>query len=614
MEKKHAVILVIVLLALSAVVAHLGYRAKVEIQSVVTRQFNNQQLDMAERIAGDLHDHMAFLIRSIVALSRGWKGHSGSPAESPVDFNMIFDIVSDADIVAMGRVLPDGTVMAYATGTPLAEPVGFETTAIAQWASKQTTADAIYLSNVFRAKKGRFKNRLLMMLATPISVQENDNLHLDAGALFFVVDPIGLLRRYSQPAEPNKTSHSWIIDQSGLILESAKYELVGKNILDVIRSSEKHGKFATLLHIVQSKMLVAESGLTWYDSDIDDPKNPTSRQLMAYCPAFLSPQNPKLFWSVAVTAPEQEVQSLIGTIVMREWIIVFAFQLVVFSALAVLLVLSLRWSRQLNHKVDERTNELRIAHDELTTSLNELIATQEELLRSERFAAIGEAAAHLSHEIKNPLMLIGGFAQQVMRNLELDRDDPNGKKLGIIVDEANRLEALLIEVRDFTRPNPVKLVVDDFKIVINKTIDLMASSLAEQGIALIAHIPHTPLEVAFDEAQCQQVLLNLVKNAAEALDGPGTITIDARTEDKYTIVRVSDTGPGIDSQMIKKIFIPFHTTKEHGTGLGLCVSKRIIEDHKGTISVHNKENGGAEFIIQFPDPASTVQTAELFSS
>ncbi|WP_027183836.1 ATP-binding protein [Desulfovibrio inopinatus] len=614
MEKKYAIILVFVLLALSGVVAHLGYRAKVEIQSVVTEQFNKQQLDMAERIAGDLQDHMTFLIKSITALSRGWRGLPGNAAESPVGINMIFDIVNDADVVAMGRVLPDKSVKAYATGAPLVAPFGLETDAIAGWASRQNTGDSIYLSHVFQAKTGRFKNRLLMMLATPISVVEKGETRLNAGALFFVIDPVALVHRYSQSAEPGRTSHSWVIDESGYILGSAQQELVGKNILRLMMSKEHWRHSIRLQRIVQNEMMTAGKGVTWYDYDLGNPANPVSRRLLAYCPALLSRQNPGLFWSVAVTAPEKEVQSLIGTIITREWIIVLVFQLVVFGVLAVLLVFSLRWSRQLNLKVDERTNELRIAHDKLSKSLNDLIEAQEELLRTERFAAIGEAAAHLSHEIKNPLMLMGGFAQQVMRQLKFDREDSNGKKLAIIVDEAKRLESLLVEVRDFTRPNPAKLVVGDFKEVINKTLDLMSSSLSEQGISITAHVPQTPLLVAYDEAQCQQVLLNLVKNSAEALSGPGEIAIDAQTEENSTVVTVSDNGPGIAPGMLESVFVPFNTTKEHGTGLGLCVSKRIIEDHKGTISVQNGSNGGAIFRIRFPEAYSTIQAIEKFAS
>jgi C4-dicarboxylate-specific signal transduction histidine kinase len=155
---------------------------------------------------------------------------------------------------------------------------------------------------------------------------------------------------------------------------------------------------------------------------------------------------------VAVVAPETEVYGIIQSLVVRQWLIAGAFQLVVFACLAAAIYFSLRWSRILQAEVDERTADLRRSEaevreerDKVKESMQKLMEMQEKLIRSERFAAIGEAAAYLSHEIKNPLMLIGGFAGQVEKSLS--DDNVNREKLKIIQDETRRLELMLVTLR-----------------------------------------------------------------------------------------------------------------------------------------------------------------------
>ena len=231
-------------------------------------------------------------------------------------------------------------------------------------------------------------------------------------------------------------------------------------------------------------------------------------------------------------------------------------------------------------------------------SLDKLIEMQKKLIRSERFAAIGEAAAYLSHEIKNSLMVIGGFANQVKKSISDDPD--NCRKLKIIHDEIRRLEMLLTDVRDFTRPFEPKKELKDMNFAITNTLILLKDDLKKRGILCDTLLDnHLPL-IYFDQSQIKQTLINLIKNAMEAVSDGGHLVISSLHEDGYIKISLVDNGPGMPPEVVKKIFDPFFTTKEKGTGLGLLVSRKIIEDHNGNISVQTKEGEGTTITMTLP--------------
>jgi len=231
-------------------------------------------------------------------------------------------------------------------------------------------------------------------------------------------------------------------------------------------------------------------------------------------------------------------------------------------------------------------------------SLDKLIEMQKKLIRSERFAAIGEAAAYLSHEIKNSLMVIGGFANQVEKSISDDHD--NCRKLKIIQDEIRRLEMLLTDVRDFTRPCEPKKKLRDINFAITNTLTLLKDDLKKRDILCDKFLDNRLPLICFDQSQIKQGLINLIKNAIEAMPDGGRLVISSLHEDGYIKISIVDNGPGIPSEVVKKIFDPFFTTKEKGTGLGLVVSRNIIEDHDGNISVQTKERVGTTVTITLP--------------
>jgi signal transduction histidine kinase len=255
----------------------------------------------------------------------------------------------------------------------------------------------------------------------------------------------------------------------------------------------------------------------------------------------------------------------------------------------------------LKKKIKEAKDKSQLAEEqanETRQAIDELVKTQHKLIQTERFAAIGEAASHLSHEIKNPLMIMAGFARQAQKSLP--QDCPEQEKLSIIVQEAQRLEKMLYEVRDFTRPRKVKKEPCEINKVITDTIKIFDNELKASKVDYkLDFEPNLP-EVNIDKDQIKQVLINLIKNSLEAMPDGGLLTVASLSEDRSVRIQVQDTGQGIPLDKMKSIFSPFFTTKDKGTGLGLAVTYKIIQDHGGDISVDSKPGHGAKFTFTIP--------------
>ncbi len=242
--------------------------------------------------------------------------------------------------------------------------------------------------------------------------------------------------------------------------------------------------------------------------------------------------------------------------------------------------------------------EVRLERDRVKVSIQKLVDMQDKLIRSERFAAIGEAASYLSHEIRNPLMVIGGLAGVIEESLS--DDDANRVNLEIIQREIKRLESMLTNVTDFTRPSRLKKGILDINSAIKNAMTLMENDLRNKKINCEQSLDGDLPSISFDPEQIKQVLINLLKNAAEAMPNGGKLAISSWREDGYVKVSFTDSGTGMSAKIAQKVFNPFFTTKKKGTGLGLAVSRRIMEDHGGEISLQSKKGKGTRAVISLP--------------
>lgn len=231
--------------------------------------------------------------------------------------------------------------------------------------------------------------------------------------------------------------------------------------------------------------------------------------------------------------------------------------------------------------------------------LRERRALQQKVLQAERLAVLGRMSAHISHEIKTPLMLIGGFARQVRDHLGED-PEKNRQKLDLIVAEIKRLEDFLVEVGGYTKFSEPHKVPADLNALIRETAHLLEPSLQEHHIRLEMDLDPNLGEVLFDPSHLRQVLLNLLKNGLEAMEDGGRLTVTSRAQDGRVTVEVVDTGRGIPPEDMEKLFQPFFTTKPKGSGLGLAICQRIMQAHQGEITLTSTPGVGTRVRLVLP--------------
>jgi signal transduction histidine kinase len=240
---------------------------------------------------------------------------------------------------------------------------------------------------------------------------------------------------------------------------------------------------------------------------------------------------------------------------------------------------------------------------QLRRTLDELRSTQEQLIHSERLATVGAVVARVSHEIRNPLTTIGGFARTLTAHP--DEIERVARNANIIVEEVEKLEALLKEMLDFTSPKPPTLEPTDINRVINGLANVHRAELDAHKVTLELDLAPDLPGVLADRNQLQRVFLNLWQNALQAMDDrladrARLLTVRTRHDDTTVRVTFSDTGRGIARTVVPQIFTPFFTTKPRGTGLGLAVVKKIIDDHQGTIEVQSDHAAGTSVVIALP--------------
>ncbi|MBN1808290.1 MAG: PAS domain-containing protein [Planctomycetes bacterium] len=241
-----------------------------------------------------------------------------------------------------------------------------------------------------------------------------------------------------------------------------------------------------------------------------------------------------------------------------------------------------------------------ISFERLRETIDELNATRQQLLESERLAAIGKTAAFVAHEIRNPLATIGGWARSILKK-STNRQRVE-EAAGIVLEETTRLESMLKDVMDFARPSKPVFTVEQVNPIVATTLNKLARVINSARITVDKKFADNLPRVKVDAAQIEQVLLNLIKNSVEAIgQKQGTVTISTwKDGSDFVAIGVKDTGGGISTDVMGRMFDPFYTTKHRGSGLGLAVSRGIIASHGGRLDVVNKPGTGLEMIIRLP--------------
>ncbi len=242
-------------------------------------------------------------------------------------------------------------------------------------------------------------------------------------------------------------------------------------------------------------------------------------------------------------------------------------------------------------------DEIRLGHVVNFQDLTRLHELSQQVRRNDRLTALGGLAASVAHEIRNPLAAISGSAE-LLATAELSGEDT--KLLGIIRRESGRLSALITDLLSFTRPRPPQRQRTRVAQTAREAAEAFRADPSSVGIELDLRVNDSDDTDAYvDPSQLAQVLWNLLRNAGQALGGSGSIALEAQVEDDAVRIDVVDDGPGIPAENLEKIFDPFFTTKESGTGFGLAIVNRIVEENGGTIICESSREG-TRFTLRLP--------------
>ncbi|MFN3739413.1 MAG: two-component system sensor histidine kinase NtrB [Thermodesulfovibrionales bacterium] len=228
--------------------------------------------------------------------------------------------------------------------------------------------------------------------------------------------------------------------------------------------------------------------------------------------------------------------------------------------------------------------------------LTEIKKAEEETKRREKLAAIGELSRNIAHEIRNPLASLKGSVEMLLENKI--SEGQKRKLMEIAIKEMDRLNKIITDFLLYTRPAPINLKTFDLIKLLDEVVLMLKSSSKAKGIDITRRGPDS-LIIRADENQLKQVFLNLGTNALEAMPEGGKLSISVLKERESVKINFSDTGHGIRQEDIDKIFYPFYSTKEEGTGLGLSIAYKVIEEHRGKISVRSN-NTGTNFEVTLP--------------
>jgi signal transduction histidine kinase len=221
---------------------------------------------------------------------------------------------------------------------------------------------------------------------------------------------------------------------------------------------------------------------------------------------------------------------------------------------------------------------------------------QNQLVMAQRMAALGEVAARVAHDIRNPLVSIGGFARRLEKHLEGSLKE----YAGIIAREVAGLEKLLTEILAYVRGVSLEKRKVNIDSLIDEVAAVMKSELDERQVTLEKRL-NAPFDVFVDPGNVREALLNILSNAIHAIGSNGTIIVKTYEENDYAVIEIKDTGCGISEEILPFIFDPFFTTKGSGnTGLGLTITHKIIEKHNGRIEIESKPHEGSTFKVFLP--------------
>ena len=270
-------------------------------------------------------------------------------------------------------------------------------------------------------------------------------------------------------------------------------------------------------------------------------------------------------------------------------------------------------NQELEQRADKRTRQLMIAVEELRKEIEErqrvqaaLQQSQEELAHIGRLTALGELAASIAHEVGQPLTAIvtnGSFVLRKLGGAGTDQEDLRGAAQAIVAD-GKRASSVIARIRALLKKQDTVMVEVDINDAIQEVVSLLSNESSRHRILMSTELAAGLPRVRGDRVQLQQVMVNLIMNAVDATraisGGPREIVVRSAEEDGWLVVSVEDTGAGLNPEQMDRIFEPFFTTKDQGIGMGLSISRSIVEGHSGKLCASSREPRGARFEFTLP--------------
>ncbi len=272
--------------------------------------------------------------------------------------------------------------------------------------------------------------------------------------------------------------------------------------------------------------------------------------------------------------------------ILNQYAEIFMFQVV-----GVVTGVLARAERRQRQRFEKASADLAAAYQELKNTVNLLI-------RADRLKSVGEVAAAIVHEVRNPLGAIKGAAQIIEK--EIPPDSPRHRFISIIEEEVDRLNKLVSEFLSFARPRQPEKTLYDLNKLIESVVTFTSKEATKNGVRLVPRLDERLPAVRVDAEQIRQVLLNLILNAIHAMPDGGIVEVCSRHAGEAVELSVRDNGTGIEPAVRDKIFDPFFTTKPEGSGLGLSVAYGLVKQHNGEIELVEVEGRGSLFVVRLP--------------
>lgn len=547
------------------------------------RQYNLQQLLIAQQASRTIEEMFSTFRHNLAIVSSLFDGVEVTAERCSAvrsSLERIYRNVDDMPVIDLVVFDSAGDVVGIVPPDPYTMGRNYAWRKYFQWARDSGREGRIHLSPFMRMEGGQNRGDMALIVAMGIY---GDGGRFK-GVTTFTLNFGELARKQVLSIRLQRNGYAWLVDSTNeMVLVDPSGKIGSQSFQEAFRD-----RWPTLYRLLLETRK-GEPGMDTYVFFDPEDETRSTEKLVGYAPVRIEDR----LWTLGVSTPVPEVEALMESYLQRLETFSGVSITAVFAAAFLLSGVLLVWNRALKGEVAVRTRDL----EQTTARLED---TFEQLLSARKVAAVGSLALGLAHEIRNPLSAIRVNMDFLQSKVPAE---PRTKECFEIVEgEIQRLNALLGQVLSYAKPSPGRATAVDLAEVVRKVLTLLEARLEAAGVEIALEETESPATALCDEGQINQVLLNLVLNALDAMEDAERrgLRITVGRQEAMAFVRVEDTGPGIAEEDLSKIFDPFFTTKTNGVGLGLSITERIVNANGGSVSARNRSGQGAEFCVFLP--------------